>query len=179
MTQLPENLVIIYFGSGKGKTTAAFGLAVRCIGQGGTVCICQFIKSDKDTGEFKFFDSYGEKVKIYVFGEGFVRDTADEKNLKKHCQAAQKGLQFLKEAVESRKYQLVIADELLDAYNLGFIELNSILKLLDTLPAGTHLVITGHSAPQQLIDRAHTVTEMNEIKHHYRMGIKAKKGIEF
>ncbi len=174
-----KSLIILYTGTGKGKTTAALGAAVRSIGQGGRVCICQFIKSNDKTGEFLFFDKFTKQVDIYVLGKGFVRPKTDKNSLEKHCQAARKGLKFLREKLVSEKYQLVIADELLDAYNMGFIDKSELIEITDILPSGTHIIITGRSAPQELLDRAHTVTQMNEIKHHYNMGILAQKGIEF
>ena len=174
-----KSLLIIYMGTGKGKTTAALGLASRFMGSKLKVCICQFIKSNKDTGEYKFFSNTGDLAEIYLFGKGFVFDSINEKDRKKHCEIFANGLNFIGEKIQSGKYSLIIADEILDVLGLGCFTVQDIVNLREMLPEGSHLVLTGRTAPEELIKLADTVTEMKEIKHHFRQGIQALRGIEY
>jgi len=174
-----KSLLIIYMGTGKGKTTAALGLASRFMGSKRKICICQFIKSDKDTGEYKFFDSVGELAEIHLFGKGFVFESTSEKDRKKHCEIFYNGLNFIREKIRSGKYGLIIADEILDVLSLGFFKVKDIVNLRELLPEGSHLVLTGRTAPNELINLADTVTEMKEIKHHFKKGVQALRGIEY
>ncbi|MDX9703152.1 MAG: cob(I)yrinic acid a,c-diamide adenosyltransferase [Candidatus Auribacterota bacterium] len=178
MNRSAKGICIIYIGNGKGKTTAALGLACRCIGQGGSVCICQFLKSDKTTGEAKFFSDMPSS-EIHVLGRGFVTDSLSQKEREKHCQAACDAVKLLEEKLLSARYRLVIADELLDAVALGFVDVDTVVRLQSNLSPGTTLVITGRTATQSILDQADTVTEMKEVKHHYQKGIKAVRGIEY
>ncbi|MCD6461040.1 cob(I)yrinic acid a,c-diamide adenosyltransferase [bacterium] len=174
-----KSLIIIYIGSGKGKTTAALGLAARFMGNNLKVCICQFIKSNTDTGEYKFFKNMGELAQIHMFGKGFVFERIIEKDRKKHCEIFNNGLKFIEKKIRSGKYNLIIADEILDVLSLGFFSVDDIIRLKQILPEGSHLVLTGRTAPEELIELADTVTQMKEIKHHYHQGVKALKGIEY
>ncbi len=168
-----KNLLIIYEGTGKGKTTAALGLALRMLGHGEKVCICQFIKQDTNTGEYKFFNNC-ENAEIHLLGNGFV---LDGKNTDAHRKSAQDALSVLKQKLISDKFSLLIADEILDAIDLGFIKSSEIIKLIDDTT--TDILLTGRKTPKDLLDRADTVTEMKEMKHHYQKGIKAIRGIEY
>ena len=178
MGSYEKKLCIIYIGTGKGKTTAALGLAVRSLGQGGKVSICQFIKSNKDTGEVAFFSNLSN-VDIHVLGKGFVTDSLSQKEREKHCQAARDGVKLLEEKLVSGEYDLVIADELLDAVDLGFVSADHVVNLQTNFTRRTHLVLTGRNAAQSIIDAADTVTEMREVKHHYQSGIQAVRGVEY
>jgi len=169
-----KKLLIIYAGTGKGKTTAALGLALRCAGHGKKVCVCQFIKQTADTGEYKFIDDTCKNVEIHLLGNGFV---LDGKNTETHRKSARDGLSVLKQKLLSGKYSLLIADEILDAVELGFIKSSEIIELTDSTT--TDILLTGRKIPKDLLDRADTVTEMKEIKHHYQKGIKAIRGIEY
>ena len=168
-----KNLLIIYMGNGKGKTTAALGLASRMLGHDKNVCICQFIKQDSSTGEYKFFDNI-ENAEIYLLGNGFV---FDDKNKESHRKSARDALAILRQKILSSKYSLIIADEMLDAIELGFIEPSEVIELVDY--GSSTLLLTGRKAPKELIEQADTITEMKEVKHHYQKGLKAVKGIEF
>ena len=174
-----NSLLIIYMGTGKGKTTAALGLASRFMGHKLKVCVCQFIKSNIDTGEYKFFDNSGDLSEIHLFGNGFIFESTSEKDRKKHCEIFNNGLNLIEERIRSGKYALIIADEILDVLSLGFISVKDIVNLRDSLPDGSHLVLTGRTAPEELLNLADTVTEMKEIKHHFTQGIQALKGIEY
>lgn len=169
-----ENLLIIYEGTGKGKTTAALGLALRTLGHGEKVCICQFIKQNADTGEYKFFNNLCKNAEIHLLGNGFV---LDGKNTETHRKSARDALSVLKQKLLSDEYSLLIADEILDAVELGFIKSSEIIELVDNTT--TDMLLTGRKTPKDLLDRADTVTEMKEIKHHYQKGIKAIRGIEY
>jgi len=173
-----QKLIILYIGNGKGKTTAALGLASRCLGQGGKVCICQFIKSNLETGEYKFFNNL-EQSEICALGLGFVHDASSEDELREHEKMARIGLQLMAEKLFTGLYDLIIADEILDVIGLGFISVAEVEQILRSSMRRSHIVLTGRKAPQSLIDMADTVTEMVEIKHHYRNGVKALKGIEY
>ncbi len=178
MSNSEKKLCIIYIGTGKGKTTAALGLAARCLGQGGKVSICQFLKSKKDTGEVTFFSDLAN-VDIHVLGRGFVTDSLSQKEREKHCQAARDGVKLLEEKLVSGEYDLLVADELLDAVELGFVSVDRVVNLQTNFALRTHLVLTGRNAAQSIIDAADTVTEMREVKHHYQSGIQAVRGVEY
>lgn len=167
--------VHLYTGEGKGKTTAAFGLALRTLGHGGRVFVVQFMKKGK-TGEVRALSAFGDSLKVIQTGPaGFLNPD----NRKEFARAAKRGLAKLKGALFSREYNLVIGDELSVAVGLGLIPVGDVLELISKRPAGPELVITGRYAPQELLDTADLVTEMREMKHYYRKGVKARKGIEF
>lgn len=170
-----KGYVQIYTGDGKGKTTAAFGLALRTLGHGGRVFIVQFMKKGK-TGEARALSALGESISIIQTGpSGFLGPD----NREGFVRATRRGLKILKEALFSGEYNLVIADELSVAVGLGLIPVEELLELINKKPAGPELVITGRYAPQELLDAADLITEMKEIKHYYKKGVKARKGIEF
>ncbi len=170
-----KGCVQIYTGDGKGKTTAAFGLALRTLGHGGRVFVVQFMKRGK-TGEVRALSAFGNRIRIIQTGPaGFM----GPENREDFVRSARKGLADLRRALLSGEYDLVIADELSVAVGLGLIPVKEILELIGNKPAGPELVITGRYAPQELLDAADLVTEMKEIKHYYARGVKARKGIEF
>lgn len=170
-----KGYVQIYTGEGKGKTTAAFGLALRTLGHGGSVFVVQFMKKGK-TGELRALSAFGDRIKITQTGPaGFLNDD----NRDSFVLSAKRGLSDLKRALLSGEYGLVIADELAVAVGLGLIPVEDVLELIRNKPSGPELVITGRYAPQELLDAADLVTEMREIKHYYKKGVRARKGIEF
>ena len=170
-----KGYVQIYTGDGKGKTTAAMGLALRTLGHGGRVFIVQFMKKGK-TGEVRALSAFGDRAKVIQTGPaGFLGP--DNRN--EFVRAAKKGLDALKKALFSGEYDLVIADELAVAVGLGLIPVGDVLELIRDKPARVELVITGRYASQELVDAADLVTEMREVKHYYKKGIKARRGIEF
>jgi len=175
MSRLPMGIVQIYTGDGKGKTTAALGLAVRAVGAGLRVFIGQFCKG-RETAEHRGLALMGERITVRHSGRcSFITGppTAEDKA------AAQNMLQLLREALQSGAYDLVIADELNVAIDLGLISLAEAQELLALRPAHVELVITGRNAPAELLQRAELVTEMLAIKHPYAQGLKARPGIEF
>lgn len=168
-------MIHIYTGNGKGKTTAAIGLAIRMAGTGMKVFFGQFVKG-MAYNEVSIFNEQMPQIDHELFGRTcFInRDPEPE-----DYEAAKEGLQKVKSIILSGKYSLIVLDELNIAMFYQLISLEEILKLINELPDGLELVITGRYAPQELIDRADLVTEMKEVKHYYKRDIKARKGIEF
>jgi len=168
-------MIHVYTGEGKGKTTAALGLALRALGQGKRVCLIQFMKKG-DFGEIKAFKKY-KKITVKQFGRrSFV-------NLKKpgleDRQAAQKGIAYAKKAIKARKYKLVILDEINVAVKFNLLPLAKVLSLLKKVPLSTEIVLTGRFAHAKILKRADLVTEMKARKHYFNKGIRARKGIEY
>lgn len=173
-----QGLVIIHTGNGKGKTTAALGLGMRAWGQGFKVLMVQFIKGNWKYGELQATEKMGAHFVIRQMGEGFVKDCEDDA-LANHMHAAEEALQAAKTEILSENWDMVILDEINYAVKFGLVPLNAVLELIKTKPPALHLVLTGRDAPPELIDTADLVTEMKEIKHPFKKGIKAQKGIEF
>jgi len=174
----PKGLVLVFTGNGKGKTTAALGMALRAWGQGLRVLVLQFIKGGWRYGELKAAQALGERFEIRPLGEGFIRDAAPEA-LEEHKKAAAAALATATAEITSGQYELVILDEINYAIGFGLVDLADVLKLIDAKPQSMHLVLTGRNALPEVIERADLVTEMKEIKHPFASGIKAQKGIEF
>jgi len=175
-----RGLVLNYTGDGKGKTTAALGLAIRAAGRGKRVLIIQFIKSPERTyGEKILFDKIG--IEIVQKGIGFTWLKTPEE----HRQALQEAWAFTKEKVQSGDYDVVILDELNNALAISsfpiddVLPLDEILTLIRERPIGMHLVVTGRNAKPEMIEISDLVTEMKPIKHYYDEGIPAVRGIEF
>lgn len=172
-------LVIVHTGNGKGKTTAALGLAVRAWGDGLRVLILQFIKGGWKYGELETIKQLGEldgRIELRRLGKGFQRNEDDKRA---HIEAAQAALQDAREAFVSGKYDLIILDEINYAVKFDLITVDDIMELLSKRPPDLHVVLTGREAREEIIDMADLVTEMTLIKHPYQKGIKAQKGIEF
>ncbi len=168
--------VQIYTGNGKGKTTAAFGLALRAIGRGLNVIVVQFLKGGEPSGEVIAAIEKG-LFKIERFGaEGFCFDCDD--NLE-HKEEAERGLSCLTESMETGVYDLIIADELITAVHVGLLTEEQVIDLIDKKPACTELVMTGRGATEKIIAEADLVTEMREVKHYFNDGIPAREGIEY
>jgi cob(I)alamin adenosyltransferase len=166
-------LVQIYTGDGKGKTTAALGLALRAAGWGVRVYIAQFMKG-QDYGELHSLAKFAPQITIERFGQpGFIRQASAE-----DIALAQQGLAHAQAALVGGEYNIVILDEICIALHFNLLELDQVLQLIDQRPAAVELVLTGRRAPQELIDRADLVTEMKEIKHPYQRGVPARRGIE-
>ncbi len=166
--------VHVYTGNGKGKTTAAFGLAMRAAGRGKKVCIIQFMKPDNGYGEQISARKLG--IEVYAFGTNkFVNknNPSDE-----DIALAQNALKLAKSKI-NEGYDLVILDELNVAVDFNLVSLDNVLDLISQLPKNTELVITGRYAKKDLIERADLVTEMKEIKHYFRKGVLAREGIEY
>ena len=179
-----KGLVLINTGNGKGKTTAALGVAFRAWGDGQRVLILQFIKGAWKYGELEAVKALGEgngRIEIRPMGDGFVfhnkgEDNAAYEEKKKKAQAAWK---VVEEEVMSDKWDLVILDEINYAIHFGMVDTAAVTALIEKKPERLNLIFTGRYAPQELIDLADTVTDMTIVKHAYEKGIKARKGIEF
>jgi cob(I)alamin adenosyltransferase len=174
--QADKGLVIVITGNGKGKTTSAFGQALRAIGQGFKVFLIQFMKGRK-YGEFKAAKKYLPDLTVRLSGlDSFVmRDNPAAVDI----ELAQKGWKAAKQAINSGKYNMVILDEINVALDFKLIDLNDVIELIKNKPAGLDLILTGRYAPAPIIKLADTVSEIKEIKHHYNAGIKDRAGIEY
>ena len=173
-----RGLVIVYTGNGKGKTTAAIGLAVRAIGYKRKVLFLQFIK-EWFTGERESLESLKPYITFLQMGEGFVGIWGDRKDRADHVNAAGRALAFAVDQLQSGLYDVVILDEINVAVSEKLISLADVLHLLDCRPVHVDVVLTGRGASQEIIDRADLVTEMHEIKHPFQKGILAKRSIDY
>lgn len=174
-----DGLVIVYTGNGKGKTTAALGMALRAVGYNHKICLIQFIKGSWPYGEMVSVKRLEPELELIIAGKGFVGIIDDESPREDHIKIAKQALQISKEKILSGAYNIVILDEVNYAINLGLIDVKDVLELIKSKPENLNLVLTGNHAKQEIIDLADLVTEMKEIKHPYKSGIKAKKGIDF
>lgn len=171
-----KGLLIVYTGAGKGKTTAALGMALRCVGHGMKVAIVQFIKGAIDTAEERGLKSFGDRVAFLRMGEGYTWETKDRARDTKCAQQAWKtACGFLQDA----SYAMVILDEFNIALQHGYVRLEEVLPVLRNRPPMQHVVITGRGGPAELLEEADLVTEMKQVKHPFRKGIKAQAGVEF
>ncbi len=172
---MEKGCVQVYTGNGKGKTTAAFGIALRAIGAGYRVYIGQFMKKGEysEIKAFKYFDS--DKITLEQFGHGEELTHKDEQA---YSEAANNGLKRALEVLRSNDYDMVILDELNVAVYFGYVKLDDALNLLNEKSDNTELIITGRYAKDEIIQKADLVTEMKEIKHYYTKGINARIGIE-
>ncbi len=177
---MTENgLVIVYTGGGKGKTTAALGMALRAVGYEHKVCMIQFIKGSWHYGEMDSSQRLTPEFELIPAGKGFVGIIDDTSPKEEHEKYAEEAIKICQEKILSEKYDLIILDEINYAVNLGLINLKSVTELIKSKPQKLDLVLTGNHAKQEIIELADLVTEMKEIKHPFQSGIKAKKGIDF
>ncbi|HUT49719.1 MAG TPA: cob(I)yrinic acid a,c-diamide adenosyltransferase [Alphaproteobacteria bacterium] len=178
---IEKGLLIVHTGKGKGKSTAAFGLAARAIGNGMRVGIVQYVKGKWETGERVVLEAFPDLVTIRTMGEGFTWETQDRA---RDIRAAEAAWETSKEMIEASRgenpqYDLVILDELNIVLRYDYLPLDEIVAFLKGKPEDLHVVVTGRNAKDELIDAADLVTEMTMIKHPFRAGVKAQKGIEF
>lgn len=172
-------LVVVITGYGKGKTTTAIGLAVRAIGHGFKVCIIQFMKGDLYTGEIDGLKRLEPDVELIRTGKGFCGIQGNPYPYEEHRLNAQEAIKLAKEKIISGEYQLIVLDEINNALHLKLIDLNQVIDLIENKPEMLHLVLTGRDAHPEIIKRAHTVTEMVEVKHAYKLGIEPQQGIDY
>ena len=174
---IEKGLVLVNTGQGKGKTTAALGLALRTLGHGGRVAVVQFIKGAWQPGEAKALQSFGDQLHWHALGEGFTWETQDRERDQQLVEAAwQTALGYLRDA----SVKLVLLDELNVALKLGYIAAETVIEGLNERPELTHVAVTGRGAPAELVERADLVTEMTLVHHPFReQGVKAQAGIEF
>lgn len=174
--QQEKGLLIVYTGAGKGKTTAAMGMALRCIGHGKKVAIVQFIKGAIDTAEERTLKTFGDQVTFLRMGEGYTWNTQDRERDTQFTQRAwDKACEFLRDPT----YAMVILDEFNIALTYDYVDLDTVLPVLQSRPPMQHVVITGRGGKESLIEAADLVTEMKQVKHPFRKGIKAQPGVEF
>jgi cob(I)alamin adenosyltransferase len=174
---MKKGITIVYIGDGKGKTSAAAGLAVRAAGTGWKVLYLQFVKGDWPSGERESLAKLG--VEVRLLGRGFVGILGDRKPIEEHIKAAKNAMSESIEALQSKKYDLVVLDEALSAVESDLLTENDILEIMNAKPAEVHLCMTGHKRFKKIIEKADLVTEMKMIKHPYYQGILAQRGIDY
>jgi cob(I)alamin adenosyltransferase len=171
-----RGLLIVHTGKGKGKSTAAFGLVLRCLGHGMRVGIVQFVKGAWSTGERAALERFGELVTCRAMGEGFTWDTQDRA---RDIVAASRAWKTAQAMIADPSYRLVVLDELNIVLRYGYLPVDEVMTALKAKPRDLHVVVTGRNAKPELIDAADLVTEMTLVKHPFRDGVKAQPGIEF
>jgi cob(I)alamin adenosyltransferase len=173
---MEKGLIQVYTGNGKGKTTAALGLALRAVGHGLKVLMIQFMKGNINYGELESSKKLSPSLTIKQMGrETFVSKTNPDPI---DIRLAQDGFALAKKMIADKEYDIVILDEINVAIDYGLILLSDLLQLIDSKPETVELILTGRNAKPELLERADLVTEMVERKHHYQKGIKTRKGIE-
>jgi cob(I)alamin adenosyltransferase len=171
-----RGLLIVHTGAGKGKTTAAFGMVLRCIGHGMRVGVVQFVKGAWGTGERDVLAKFPDLVTCRAMGEGFTWDTQDRE---RDIAAARAAWEMAKTMMADPSYGMVLLDELNIVLRYDYLPLDEVLAVLKAKPRDLHVVVTGRNAKSELIEAADLVTEMTLVKHPFRAGVKAQKGIEF
>ena len=174
--KISKGLLIVHTGPGKGKSTAAFGLALRILGRGGKVGVVQFIKGAWHSAERDALSRFGDQVTWHTMGEGFTWETQD---LKRDVAAAERAWAKARELMADPAFALVILDELNIALRYDYLDLHAIVAALSARRPDLHVVVTGRNAKPELIAVADLVTEMTLVKHHFAAGVKAQPGIEF
>ena len=172
-----EKRILVFTGDGKGKTTAALGMALRAIGHGHSVLVIQFMKNDNGTGEVAAVGDL-PNFTICQTGLGFVPPRTNPR-FPDHCRAAEKGLEMAAQALASGEYDLVILDEVCGAVSLGLIQESLVIEAVQAASGKTSIVLTGRNATAKIIEVADTVTEMHCIKHGMNLGHTAARGIEY
>jgi len=173
-----KGLIIVHTGAGKGKSSSAFGMVLRCVAHGFPCAVVQFIKGAWDTGERRLLTSkFGDLCQFYAMGEGFTWETQDRA---RDVAAAKAGWEKAKELISDARLRMVVLDEINIALRYDYLDINEVVEFLrESKPPLTHVVLTGRNAKQELMDLADLVTEMTLVKHPFRSGIKAQPGVEF
>ncbi len=171
-----KGLLIVHTGKGKGKSTAAFGLVFRAIGHGFKIGIVQFVKGAWGTGERDVLEKFSDQVTIKAMGEGFTWETQDRQ---RDIAAATQAWEEAKRMIADPDVQMVLLDELNIVLRYGYIDLDEVVEVLKAKPEMKHVIVTGRNAKDEIIEIADLVTEMTQIKHPFRDGVKAQVGIEF
>ncbi|KQT88205.1 cob(I)yrinic acid a,c-diamide adenosyltransferase [Aurantimonas sp. Leaf443] len=171
-----KGLLIVHTGKGKGKTTAAFGLVFRALGNGFKVGVVQFVKGKWETGERHILERFPDEVTITAMGDGFTWETQDRQ---RDIAAAKAAWERAKALIMDEEHDMVLLDELNIVLRYEYLDLAEVLAVLRDKPAMKHVVVTGRNAREELIELADLVTEMEAVKHPFRSGVKAQKGIEF
>jgi cob(I)alamin adenosyltransferase len=174
---IEKGLLIVHTGKGKGKSTAAFGMIFRALGHGMPVAIVQFVKGKWQTGERVALEKFGDLVSINTMGEGFTWETQDRR---RDLQAARAAWDRAKDIVKAGKHRIVLLDELNIVLRYDYLPIDEVVAFLrDKKPADVHVIVTGRNANEAMIEIADLVTEMEVVKHPFRSGVKAQRGIEF
>lgn len=175
-TTAEKGLLIVNTGPGKGKSTAAFGLALRMLGYGRRVGVVQFVKGAWHSGEKDALATFGDKVAWHTMGEGFTWETQD---LKRDIAAAERAWAKAQDLLADPSFGLIILDELNIALRYDYLDLDAVVAALKARRENLHVVVTGRNAKPALVEAADLVTEMGQVKHHFAAGVKAQQGIEF
>ena len=173
---IEKGLLIVHTGTGKGKSTAAFGLVMRALGHGFRVGVVQFVKGRWQTGERAVLDRFPDLVTIRTMGEGFTWETQDRA---RDIRAARAAWDEAKKMLADPAYKLIVLDELNIVLRYDYLPIGEVVAALAARPPDLHVVVTGRNAKPELIEIADLVTEMTLVKHPFRSGVKAQKGIEF
>jgi len=174
---IEKGLVIVHTGKGKGKSTAGFGMVFRSLGHGHKVGVVQFVKGRIETGERMALERFSDLVTIKRMGEGFTWETQDRQ---RDIDAAQAAWDAAKDMIRSGEHRIVLCDELNIVLRYDYLDINEVVEFLKTeKPEDVHVVITGRNAKDELIEIADLVTDMTQIKHPFRSGVKPQEGIEF
>lgn len=178
---IEKGLLMVHTGKGKGKSTAAFGLVTRAIGNGLRVGVVQYVKGKWETGERGVLEHFPDQVTIRTMGEGFTWETQDKGRDISAAQAAWRVSQEMIEACRGSEpqYDLLLLDELNIVLRYDYLPLDEVVEVLSNRPPNLHIIVTGRNAKEPLMEAADMVTEMTMVKHHFKAGVKAQKGIEF
>ncbi|MCI5837431.1 MAG: cob(I)yrinic acid a,c-diamide adenosyltransferase [Veillonellaceae bacterium] len=177
-----DGLILVNTGPGKGKTTAALGIALRAFGNGQKVLILQFIKGAWKYGELRAIERLGDGIAIRQLGDGFVRHNKEDggtEEFAKHAAKAAEAWREVEREVQSDAWDLVVLDEINYAVDFGLVPVEKVTELLQNKPQRLNMILTGRNARPEVIELADTVTEMQIVKHAYQKGIRARKGIEY
>ena len=178
---IEKGLLIVHTGKGKGKSTAAFGLVLRALGNGMKVGVVQYVKGKWQTGERGVLEKFPEQIEIRTMGEGFTWETQDRA---RDIRAAKNAWEVSKRMIEASRgdhprYDMVLLDELNIVLRYDYLDLAEVVEFLSNRPEMLHVIVTGRNAKPELLEAADLVTEMTMVKHPFRAGVKAQKGIEF
>jgi cob(I)alamin adenosyltransferase len=173
---IEKGLVMVHTGKGKGKSTAAFGMIFRALGNDMNVGVVQFVKGKWGTGERKVLEAFPEQVTITAMGDGFTWETQDRQ---RDIEAAKQAWERAKAMIMDENIHMVLLDELNIVLRYDYLDINEVVDFLKTKPEMKHVIITGRNAKEELMEFADLVTEMTMIKHPFRSGVKAQVGVEF
>ena len=173
---IEKGLIVVHTGKGKGKSTAAFGIVFRSLGHGHKVGVVQFVKGAWETGERNVLARFDDLVTFKTMGEGFTWETQDRQ---RDIAAARAAWEEAKKMIADPSYNLILLDELNIVLRYDYLPLDEVIDVLKSKPEDTHVIVTGRNAKDELIEVADLVTEMTQIKHPFRSGVKAQEGIEF
>lgn len=171
-----KGLLIVHTGPGKGKTSAAFGMVLRCLGHDMPVGVVQFMKGAMDTAERRVLERYPDLVTIRAMGEGFTWETQDRE---RDIAATARAWRLAADMLADPTFAMIVLDELNVALRYGYLSTDTVLDAISARPPMQHVIVTGRNAPDALIDAADLVTEMKLVKHPFRAGVKGQKGVEF